>query len=238
MGHTRLVVSVVLSLSAVALAQPRPPAEALAACSGLTEGTACGFTHGGRNLTGTCRAGPNGEAPACLPALRGGRGFGPPPEAFSACAASSAGASCTVTFPDGKTANGTCRAPPDGNGALACAPSGGPGGHRGPPPEAVSACSNQSSGAACSFTHHDRSISGTCRAAPDDSNGALACVPEGGPRGRGPGGHHGPPPEALAACASSSAGASCTVTLPDGKTLSGACVAGPEGQALACLPAR
>ncbi len=45
-----------------------PPAESLAACVGLTDGTACGFTHDGNNLTGTCRTGPNGEAIACLPA--------------------------------------------------------------------------------------------------------------------------------------------------------------------------
>jgi hypothetical protein len=182
MRLARTVVTAVLSLSAAALAQPRPPAEALAACNGLSEGTACGFTRDGKNLTGTCRNGPNGEQAACMPAFRGGPG--------------------------------------------------GPGPH-GPPPEALAACTNQTAGAACSFSHHDRSLTGTCKAPPEGSNGALACAPEGGPRG-----HHGPPPEALAACASSSAGASCTVTLPDGRTLTGACVAGPNGEALACQPPR
>ncbi|MFO0598954.1 MAG: hypothetical protein U0228_26840 [Myxococcaceae bacterium] len=107
----------------------------------------------------------------------------------------------------------------------------GPGPGRGPPPEALAACQSSSAGAACSFSLGGRTLDGTCRNGPNGE--ALACAP---PHGQGQ--HHGPPPEALAACASSSAGAACQVTTPDGQQLSGTCVAGPQGQALACLPPR
>ncbi|MFT3713393.1 MAG: hypothetical protein QM817_37530 [Archangium sp.] len=185
---TRTVVAAIVSFAAVSLAQPRPPAEALAACNGLADGTACGFTINGKNLTGTCRSGPNGEQAACFPA--GGPG-GP----------------------------------------------GGPGGHhRGPPPEATAACANQTAGATCSFSHHDRTVSGTCKAPPDNASGALACAPEFGAGGPGgPGGHRGPPPEAITACASLASGAACNVTFPDGKSVSGTCES--HGSALACRPA-
>lgn len=122
----RSLVLGLMTLSGAALAQHGgPPQEALAACSGLSAGAACGFTHRGQNLTGTCRAGPNGEAPACMPAHMG-RGPGgprtPPPEALAACASASEGASCTVNF-NGQSMTGTCRAPPDGSSTtLACAP--------------------------------------------------------------------------------------------------------------------
>lgn len=151
-----------------------PPAEALAACNGLSNGTACGFTLDGKNLTGTCRNGPGGDAAACMP--------------------------------EGMN-------------------------HRGLPQEAVTACSGQSSGATCSFTHGERTVEGTCRSGPRGGD-TLACAPTGGP-----GAHRGPPQEALTACASSSAGASCSVSM-HGRTLNGTCVAGPEGKALACMPAR
>lgn len=178
-NRMRSLVMAVLAVSGVALAQPHggPPPEALTACSGLSAGAACGFTHHGQNLTGTCRAGPNGEALACAP-------------------------------------------PHFGKG---------PGGPRTPPPEALAACSGQSEGASCSFSIGDKALTGTCKAPPDGS-AALACKPPHPP-------HRGPPPEALAACASSTAGASCSVTF-NGQTLSGTCVAGPGGEALACLPPR
>ncbi|MGV3624214.1 MAG: hypothetical protein ACO1OB_25575 [Archangium sp.] len=170
----RLVLLSVFAVSTVALAQPRggPPQESITACSGLNEGTACGFTHDGNNLTGTCRNGPNGEA-------------------------------------------------------AACRPEGGPGGgrHRGPPQEAVTACSGKSASATCSFTHHDRTVEGTCRTGPESES--LACAPA----------HRGPPQEALAACASSSAGAACTISI-HGKSLSGTCATGPDNSTLACRPAR
>ncbi len=45
---------------------------------------------------------------------------------------------------------------------------------RGPPAEALSACSGQSANASCSFPMGNRSIDGTCRVV---RNGDLACVP-------------------------------------------------------------
>lgn len=230
----RSLMLAVMSLSAVALAQPGgPPPEALAACGGLSAGAACGFTHRGQNLTGTCRAGPNGEALACAPHLGRGPGGGgpgprtPPAEAVAACTGQSNGASCSFSLGD-RALTGVCKAPPDGSSAtLACAPPHPH--HRGPPTEALAACSGQSEGASCSFSLEARALTGTCRAPHDGSSTTLACAP--------PHHHRGPPPEALAACASSSAGSSCSVTF-QGQTLSGTCVAGPDGQALACLPPR
>ncbi len=104
--------------------EPRrgPPAGALTACAGLSEGTACAFTANGENLTGTCRTGPQGAAVACMPS------------------------------------NGARKGP-----------------HRGPPPEAVSACEGKQAEASCSFTHREHAIDGTCRAGPQ--GGALACAP-------------------------------------------------------------
>ena len=156
-----------------------PPAEATAACSGQAEGTACGFTLHGHNLVGTCRAGPTGEAAACRPEDGKGGHRGPPAEATAACANQSAGASCSFTHHD-RTLTGTCRAGPDGSSTLACLPAGGPGGHHGPPPEALAACASLSAGASCSVTFHGNTMSGTCRTGPDGS-GTLACAPSGPP---------------------------------------------------------
>ena len=93
-----------------------PPAEALAACTGLAEGTACSFALDGREWAGKCRSGPNGEAAACLP----DHPPGPPPEALQACSGLSEGAACTVSH-GGTSLSGTCRSGPPGS-ALACAP--------------------------------------------------------------------------------------------------------------------
>lgn len=128
----RSILLTTLLTAAAALAQDAgpgrgPPAEAKAACSGQSEGTACGFTFDGKNLVGTCRTGPRGEAVACLPEGGPGKGkggghHGPPPEATAACASQSVGASCSFTHHD-HTLTGTCRTGPDGSGTLACAPS-------------------------------------------------------------------------------------------------------------------
>ena len=56
-----------------------------------------------------------------------------------------------------------------------------------------------------------------------------------GGQAQGQGGRRGPPPEALQACASQAAGASCSFTSPHGQ-VTGTCWA-PEGRALACRPA-
>lgn len=52
-----------------------PPQEAVDACNGLDEGASCSFDHDGRSMTGTCAAGPEGEAASCRPP----RPDGPPP---------------------------------------------------------------------------------------------------------------------------------------------------------------
>jgi hypothetical protein len=97
---------------------PAPPVEAVQACSDQQENASCSFTLDGRTIAGTCRSGPQGEAPACVPARPP---HGPPPEAFEACSGQQEGAPCTVAL-GGTELAGTCRQGPDG-GAVACAPS-------------------------------------------------------------------------------------------------------------------
>lgn len=56
----------------------------------------------------------------------------PPPEAFTACQGQAEGAAVTITLPDGKTLEGTCRTITTASGtALAARPNGRP---DGPPP--------------------------------------------------------------------------------------------------------
>ncbi|RAR85307.1 hypothetical protein AX018_100690 [Paracidovorax anthurii] len=55
----------------------------------------------------------------------------PPPEAYTACQGQTEGATVTLTMPDGKTLQGTCRTM---NGSLVAMPAGGPPGAGGPPP--------------------------------------------------------------------------------------------------------
>ena len=117
---------------------------------------------------------------------------GPPQEAISACSGHSEGASCSFSSPRGDNISGTCDDTPDG---MACVPEGGPQGmpgqgrqmgggqngqRRGPPQEAISACSGQSEQASCSFTTpRGDEVSGSCRNTPD----GMACAPAGGPQG-------------------------------------------------------
>lgn len=53
---------------------------------------------------------------------------------------------------------------------------------RGPPPEAIEACANQTEGEVCSFTGRRGDMTGVCFAPPKD-DAELACAPEGGPPG-------------------------------------------------------
>jgi len=56
-------------------------------------------------------------------------------------------------------------------------------GHHGPPPEAISACEGLSEGNTCSFTsRRGDEIEGTCGTT---RIGDFACMPEGGPPGKG-----------------------------------------------------
>ena len=158
------------------------------------------------------------------------RGSGPPQEAVTACASLTANAACSFAMGD-RSVTGTCETPPGGS-ALACRPSGPPPGHghRGPPQEALTACASLTANAACSFSMGDRSVTGPCETPPGGS--ALACRP-GGP----PPGHHGPPEEAVKACAGLSANTACAFT--HGSTnLTGTCVASPGEStgSLACRP--
>ena len=98
---------------------------------------------------------------------------------------------------------------------------------RSPPREAIDACHDRAAGDTCTATFKDRTISGTCRVAPD-GEGPLACMPDRPP----------PPPEAFSACEDHAAGDACKVE-HDGQTLDGTCRNGPDGKGpLACAPAR
>lgn len=55
---------------------------------------------------------------------QGGPQGGPPAEAFTACENLSADEACSVSTPRGDM-EGTCKAPPQGEGALACVPKNG-----------------------------------------------------------------------------------------------------------------
>lgn len=66
--------------------------------------------------------------------------------------------------------------------------------HRGPPPEAFTACEGKAAGDACTVTHGNDSISGTCASPPPDaSDTRLACRPDHMPEGGPPPGGGGPP---------------------------------------------
>lgn len=107
------------------------------------------------------------------------------------------------------------------------------GGHHGPPPEALEACKGLQEGNACQVSFDGKTTAGTCRTGPQGE--AAACLPEGGPGGRGR--HHGPPPEALSACSGKAQGATCSFTHRD-HTMEGTCEQGPQGDTTACRPAR
>lgn len=105
----------------------------------------------------------------------------PPKEAYNACASSKAQDKCAVTLDD-RTIDGTCAA--DADAVLFCRPAHPPGGHhRGPPPEAFTACEGKAAAAACTVQHHDQSVNGTCEQGPDGGD-KLACRPERPPEGK------------------------------------------------------
>jgi hypothetical protein len=99
---------------------PSPPPEMVQACSGYAAGDSCSVTLNGHTIEGTCRSGPDAEAPlACFPK-------GPPPGVplrgvVEACDGRAAGDSCSVTSND-RTIDGTCRTDPHRDGSLVCFP--------------------------------------------------------------------------------------------------------------------
>lgn len=96
-------------------------------------------------------------------------------------------------------------------------------GRRGPPAEALAACTGKAVDAACAFTHRERALDGACRALPDDA-ATLVCRPF-------------PPAELVAACEGLAADAACTITRPDGGTATGQCRAPRfEAAPILCMP--
>jgi hypothetical protein len=105
--------------------------------------------------------------------------------------------------------------------------------HRPPPPrppqQALDACAKAADGDACAFDIDGHHVTGTCSHGPN-GDGPLACKPDQPPPPPKP------PQEALDACASLAAGADCSFSC-NGDTISGTCIAPPDGGALACAPA-
>lgn len=169
-----LLIGMLLGLVSQVYAQPvehrGPPPEALQACSGLRDGASCNFSLGDKQISGTCRTRPSGDA-VCLPGGHRGH-LGPPPEAVQACSGLQNGTSCSFSVED-KQISGTCRTGPAGE-APACLPSGHPGGRHAPPAEAVQACSGLETGANCSFTLNGKQLSGACWETPEETR---ACRP-------------------------------------------------------------
>ncbi len=136
-------------------------------------------------------------------AQHGHRG-GPPQEAIDACTGAALEQACRFEGRRGEV-NGTCHEVRDGS--VACVPdrarahgqrrgrgddaddtsgyqSRHGGGHRGPPPEAYTACEGLSEGGACSVETPHGTLSGTCRAprrGPQEEAG-LVCAPTRGAR--------------------------------------------------------
>jgi hypothetical protein len=152
----------------------------------------------------------------------------PPQAALDACSRLRAGDACSFAL-ESRALEGVCRAGPE-RSQVACAPKDMPQRpHHGPPPEAVSACASLRTGDACIVTFEARTMEGICRAGPERSQ--VACAPKDMP----PRPHHGPPPEAVSACASLRTGDACIVTF-EARTMEGICRAGPEGSQVACAP--
>jgi hypothetical protein len=98
-----------------------PPQEAFDACAKSRSGDACSVTLHDHTLAGVCVTAHDSAALVCRP----DHPPGPPPEAVDACNGHNAGDACSVTHGD-HTLAGTCQQHPDGNGPLACHPSGHP----------------------------------------------------------------------------------------------------------------
>jgi len=114
----------------------------------------------------------------------------PPPEAYAACEGKAAGVAASFANQRGETINGICQADRSGNLVVRPAhPQDGDGGrHRGPPPEAYTACAGKTAGSKSQFVSpRGHTIAGTCET---DNNNALVLRPDHPPRDdqRGQGG--------------------------------------------------
>jgi hypothetical protein len=184
------------------------------------------------NRTSAAQQAQNGEMAAERPP------HGPPPEALAACQDLAADAACTFEI-GAETITGRCWTLPGSDRPLACRPDRPlgphPGMHHGPPPEALAACQELAVDAACSVKLGERTITGKCMQGPGADH-PLACRPD-RPLGPHPGMHHGPPPEALAACQELAVDAACSVKLGE-RTIPGTCRPGPRPDLpAACVPA-
>jgi hypothetical protein len=106
----------------------------------------------------------------------GGRGFGPPPEAYQACVGKTAGATAQFTNPEGEVVTGTCR---EADGRLVLRPDQPKGqgreGRHGPPPEAYTACEGKNAGAVSQFTDpRGEVLKGVC----EEEGGKLVLRPD------------------------------------------------------------
>lgn len=121
-------------------------------------------------------------------------------------------------------------------------------GHRGPPQEAIDACTTATAGDTCAFTFNSTALTGVCVTPPPR--------PPGGPHGPGDGAGSGsgsgsapaapslvcmpPPPQVVIdACTGLAVDAACTFTSPrDGADVTGTCQTAPTGSVIACRPDR
>ncbi len=119
---------------------------------------------------------------------QGGRGFGPPPEAFAACEGKREGASAQFTNPKGEVVAGKCRI---ADGKLVLRPDQpkeqGREGRQGPPPEAYAACKGKKASSTSQFVDpQGETLKGTC----EEEDGNMVLRPDrnkGGRRGQAPG---------------------------------------------------
>ncbi len=136
-----------------------PPPEAIEACEGKSEGDQCSFEGGrGETVEGTCINPPRNNDLVCAPE------GGPP------------GGGGDQGGPGGGNGDGGNGDGGKGDGGNGDGGQGGEdSGRRGPPPEALEACSASAEGDQCSFeTPRGDTVSGTCRQVKD---GQMACVP-------------------------------------------------------------
>ena len=112
------------------MAGGQPPQEAIAACSGQTQGAACQVNTPNGALNGACQSIQNQLAcvpaggPGNQPGQDGGMFGGPPPqEAIAACSGQTQAAACSFTAPNGAAISGACQSIQN---QFVCVPAGGP----------------------------------------------------------------------------------------------------------------